>query len=68
MQQVAILVGNRVIVSGFVDGTRVVELKHRETDADALAHALWLSKHRNAELADEYLDWYIQRKSGITRH
>jgi len=63
-----VLVGTRVFVSSFVDGTRVVELKHRETEADVLARALWLASHKGNEQADEYLDEYLQRNSAMTRH
>lgn len=63
-----LLVGARVFVSNFVDGTRVVGLKRRETEADVLAHALWLESHRGHEQADQYLDEYLRRSSVATRH
>ncbi len=63
-----LLVGTRVFVSSFVDGTRVTELKRRETEADVLAHALWLESHQGNEQADEYLDEYLRKNSAMTRH
>jgi len=63
-----VLVGTRVIVSSFVDGTRVVEPKYRETETDVLARALWLASHVGNEQADEYLENYLRRNSAVTRH
>jgi len=68
MSQVAILVGTRVYVSSFVDGTRVVRHKFRETEADVFARALWLQNHGRLAQAEEYLDRYVQRNSVTTRH
>jgi hypothetical protein len=63
-----LLVGTRVIVSNFVDGTRVVGLKPRETEADALARAQLLENRGQREQADKYLDDYIRRTSVTTHH
>ncbi|MDO8565041.1 MAG: hypothetical protein Q7R67_00210 [bacterium] len=64
----AFIVGTRTVVSNFVDGTRIVEQRFRETEADALAHALWLESHGKREEAVEYLDDYLQRHPAPTRH
>lgn len=68
MPQVQILLGARVIVHSFVDGSRVGWLRSRDTETDALAHALWLERRGLKEQADEYLEDYLQRMSGSTRH
>lgn len=58
----------RVIVHSFVDGARVARPKFRETEADALAYALWLENHGHREQADKYLEEYLQRNSTPIRH
>ena len=62
------LVGAVAIVQCFTDGARVARPKFRETEADALAHALWLENHGAPEQADKYLEEYLQRKSVTTCH
>jgi hypothetical protein len=57
-----------VLIHSFVDGTRVARPKPRETEADALAYALWLEGHGKREEAEQYLEEYLQRTSGATRH
>lgn len=64
MPQVGILIGARVVVHSFVDGARIAQPRLRETEDDALAHALWLRNQGKHEQAEEYLDSYIQRNSG----
>lgn len=65
---VTLLSDNRVVVHSFVDGDRIVRPMFRETETDALAHALWLERHGRPELADEYLEDYLRRNSGLIRH
>ncbi len=55
-----------VVLYSFVDGTRVARPKLRETEADVLAHALWLEKHGASERAEEYLEEYLRKNSGYT--
>ena len=57
-----------VIVQCFTDGARVARPKLRETEADVLAHALWLEKHGASEQAEWYLEEYLQRNSSATCH
>ncbi len=69
MPQVQVLcVGARVAVHSFTDGTRVSRPKFRETETDALAHALWLENHGASERAEEYLEEYLRRNSSATSH
>ncbi|KKT34754.1 MAG: hypothetical protein UW22_C0066G0009 [Candidatus Gottesmanbacteria bacterium GW2011_GWB1_44_11c] len=68
MPQVDVLRDNRAVIHSFVDGDRIVRPTFRETETDALAHALWLVRHRSAEEAERYLDEYIQRNSSRIRH
>lgn len=68
MPQVDVLRDNRAVVHSFVDGDRIVRPTFRETETDALAHALWLVRHRSAEEAEEYLDNYLQGRSGTVSH
>jgi len=60
------LSAGRVLLHSFVEGVRVARPKLRETEADALAHALWLEKHGASERAEEYLEEYLRRNSGYT--
>lgn len=55
-----------VVLHSFVDGAKVARPKFRETEADALAHALWLEKHGASEQAEKYLEEYLRRNSGRT--
>ena len=68
MPQVQILMHARVKVHSFTDGTRVARPRFRETEIDALAHALWLECHGHHERAEEYLEDYLQRNSDVARH
>ena len=69
MPQIQIIrVGARVAVHSFVDGTRVAWPKFRETETDALAHALWLENRGASEQAEKYLDDYVQRNSSGICH
>ena len=68
MPQVKILVGARVSVYSFVDGTRISRPKFRETEMDALAYALWLENHGASKQAEKYLGDYVQRNSSGIRH
>lgn len=60
--------GSRVFVSDFVEGTRVRDLVFRETETDALAHAMFLERRGMGEQADEYLESYLRAHAGSTRH
>ena len=68
MPQVQILSGARAKVHSFVDGTRVARPKFRETETDALAHALWLENHGASLQAEKYLDDFVRRTSGAISH
>ena len=59
----------RVVVHDFTRGSRIIQAPRlrRETENDAMAHALWLENHGRAEEADEYLEAYLQRSSQ-TKH
>lgn len=60
--------GNRVIVSDFVEGTRVRNVVFRETETDALAHAMFLERRGMGEQASEYLENYLRHHTGPMRH
>ncbi|HEY4508682.1 MAG TPA: hypothetical protein VJC13_00140 [Candidatus Paceibacterota bacterium] len=68
MSQVQILIGAGIAVHSFVDGARVSRPKLRETEVDALAHALWLENHGQQKRALKYLEEYLQRNRGNTCH
>ena len=57
-----------VVLHSFVDGDRIIRpCPRRHTEADVLAHALWLDRHKSHEAADEYLEVYLQGKF-VTSH
>ncbi len=64
----AYIVGDRVFLTDFVNGTRVVELKPRTAVPDVLAQALWIECHLGSEQADQYLDEYLQTRPPVTFH
>ncbi len=68
MAQFVMLPG-MVIVRSFSEGDKIVRNvpARRETEVDALAHALWLDRRGFAAEADAYLDDYIRRSAGC-RH
>ena len=66
MPQVKILLGAEIAICSFADGVRVAEPKHRETEADVLAYALWLENHGMRDEANRYLEEYFEYRFTAT--
>lgn len=64
------LTDGRILINDFIGGGRIVRPRRprRMTEEDVLAYALWLTNRGRGEEADEFLEDYLQGRSGMIRH